>query len=262
MPRIALAIEYDGSAYNGWQRQKNGYGVQEELEKALAKVATHPIEVFCAGRTDTGVHGLAQVVHFDTTVERPDKAWVLGTNIHARNDMNVVWAKQVDPEFHARFSAESRRYRYVMLDRRARSAIWMNRAAHLHQSVDAELMNEAARYFIGRHDFTSFRAAECQAAHPIREVLDCRVSRQGEMVYLDIEAHAFLHNMVRNIAGTLLEVGLKKQRPDWVKDVIAIKDRAKAGSTAPACGLYFVAANYDQKWGIPQTITNGLDLNP
>lgn len=260
--RIALGVEYVGNAFNGWQRQKTGLGVQEELEKALSKVADEDIRLHCAGRTDTGVNAIGQVVHFDTTAERDEKAWTLGVNVNCHTECSVRWATPVADDFHARFSALSRTYRYIMHDSRPRSALLRGRVTHLHKTVDSDLMAEAAKKLIGRHDFTSFRAAECQANSPVREVLNCSVTRHGDLIYLDIEAHAFLHHMVRNIAGTLIKIGRAERPIEWIDELFEVKDRRQAGMTADPWGLYFMHAKYDEKFGLPQPVESAQLLNP
>ncbi len=249
--RIALGIEYDGTSYNGWQRQKNGIGVQQRLEEALATVADEDVDVTCAGRTDTGVHASGQVVHFDTGAERSDRSWVLGTNTNLPDDVSVLWAQRVGDDFHARFSATGRSYRYVILNRLQRSALYRHRAWWVHQPLDERRMHAAAQQLVGEHDFSAFRAAGCQAGSATREVTAIRVSREEDWVFVDVSANAFLMHMVRNITGTLAAIGLGEQRLDWALDVLERRDRTLGGVTAPPHGLTLVAVDYPARFGIP-----------
>lgn len=251
--RIAMGIEYDGSQFSGWQRQAHAIGVQQVLEQALSKVADHPIDVVCAGRTDAGVHATAQVVHFDTDAVRTMRAWMLGTTCNLPPEVCVTWAQPVADEFHARFSAIGRQYRYIILNRTVRPSLLRHRVCWEHAPLDAARMAEASRCLIGEHDFSSFRAQGCQAKHPLREVYSLEIHRHGEFVYLDIAANAFLHHMVRNIAGTLLAVGRGDQPVAWVQDVLAARDRTTGGITASAAGLYLVQVRYQEQFGVPQT---------
>lgn len=242
--RLAAGIEYDGSGFYGWQRQRQSPTVQECLESALSRVADHPLVVHCAGRTDTGVHAHCQVVHFDTPAERLERSWVLGANTHLHPGISVLWVRPVEKDFHARFSATRRRYRYRMLNRWVRPAIARGRVAWVRQPLDAERMHEAAQALLGEHDFSSFRAVGCQAKTPVREIHRLEVSRRGSEVVVDIEANAFVYHMVRNIAGTLIPVGKGEKPVSWPGEVLAATDRTVAGPTAPAEGLYFVAPSY------------------
>ena len=249
--RIALGIEYDGTSYNGWQRQKSGLGVQQRLEEALSVVANESIDVTCAGRTDTGVHASGQVVHFDTTAERSDRGWLLGANSNLPNDISVSWVHRVDDEFHARFSATGRSYRYRILNRLQRSALHRHRAWWVHQPLDAALMNEAAQQLVGEHDFSAFRAAGCQAGSATREITNIEVTRDGDRVTLRISANAFLMHMVRNITGTLAAIGQGEAPVEWITEVLASGDRTVGGVTAPPHGLTLVSVNYPPEFGIP-----------
>lgn len=253
MFRVALGIEYDGSAYCGWQLQDHSPSVQEDLEKALKLIANEDIRVHCAGRTDTGVHALEQIVHFETSVEREAKNWIHGVNTKLPSTVNVHWAKAVPDDFHARFSAHARRYQYVILNRPTRSALMAQRVNWYKYSLDAELMNQAAQYLLGSHDFTSFRASGCQAQRPVREIQAISVKRLGDLVVLDIKANAFLQHMVRNIVGTLLKVGNKKRPVEWVAEVLEEKDRTVAGMAADANGLYFIRAFYPEQFELPSS---------
>lgn len=250
--RIALGIEYDGSAYVGWQRQKSGTGVQAVVEAAISKVADTGIEIICAGRTDTGVHATAQVIHFDTAARRSERSWLLGTNTHLPQDINVCWAKTVDDDFHARFSATARAYRYLILNRPYRSALHSRRAWWVHEPLDATSMQTAADALLGKHDFSAFRAAGCGASTPVREISMLQVERHGEWIVLNISANAFLQHMVRNITGVLSAIGRGQQPPEWAKSVLASKNRTLGGVAAPPTGLTLVRVDYPPQFGIPQ----------
>ncbi|HEX5786941.1 MAG TPA: tRNA pseudouridine(38-40) synthase TruA [Woeseiaceae bacterium] len=249
--RIAIGVEYDGTAYNGWQRQASGTGIQERLEAALSSVAGHPLEVHGAGRTDAGVHASGQVAHFDTTSRRALRGWLLGANSNLPPDISLTWVRPVADDFHARFSATERRYRYEILNRLVRSALSRNRAWWVHRPLDAASMQEAAQELVGRHDFSAFRAAGCQASHPVREVRTIDVRRAGERILIDVVADAFLQRMVRNIVGTLAEVGAGEQPPHWVGAVLKGRDRTLGGMAAPGHGLTLVAVRYPDAYGIP-----------
>lgn len=250
--RIALGVQYDGSGFRGWQTQRPGMRtVQSCLERALTQVANHPVGSICAGRTDSGVHGIGQVVHFDTTAVRSMRSWVLGSNANLPLDLSVSWACQVPEEFHARFSALARRYRYLILNRPHRSALWRQRATWCYRPLDVEWMHAAGQVLVGEHDFSSFRAAECQARHPVREIRELTVRRQGDGVVLDVEANAFLHHMVRNIAGVLLAIGTGDRPVEWAREVLERRDRTQGGVTAPADGLYLLAVRYPERFGLP-----------
>jgi tRNA pseudouridine38-40 synthase len=246
--RIAIGIEYDGTAYNGWQRQRTGDGVQEHIEKALSGVANESIEVTCAGRTDTGVHASGQVAHFDTASERSDRGWLLGANSNLPDDVAVTWVRPVSDEFHARFSATSRSYRYRILNRLVRSALDRHRAWWVYQPLDAEKMNKAAQALLGKHDYSAFRSAGCQASSPNREITSIAVYRDNDWLTLEVTANAFLQHMVRNITGTLVPVGLGEQAPEWVAGVLESRDRKNGGIAAPPHGLTLVGVGYPQAW--------------
>ncbi|HET7362695.1 MAG TPA: tRNA pseudouridine(38-40) synthase TruA [Burkholderiales bacterium] len=251
MPRIAIGLEYDGSCFLGWQTQPGGGTVQDVLQAALAAIAGEPVTVFGAGRTDRGVHARGQVAHFDTSAVRPDTAWVRGVNAFLPEAVAVLWARPVDAEFHARFSAVARTYRYRLDNRPVRPALAARRAGWYHAPLDVEAMRAAARALLGEHDFSAFRAAECEAASPVRTVHSLDISREGERIELVIRANAFLHHMVRNIVGSLVYVGAGKQPPGWIADVLAARDRSKAAPTFAPEGLYLERVEYDPKWGLP-----------
>ncbi len=258
--RYALCVEYEGKNYFGWQRQKDVVSVQQTLEQALSKIANENIEVVCAGRTDTGVNATNQIIHFDSNNTRKQVAWTLGVNAKLPADIAVKWAQQVDESFHARFSAISRRYRYIIYNSPYRPAIMTQGLSFCPQALNEKLMHQAAQVLVGENNFDSFRTVHCQAHSPIRTVEHCNVSRQGNYVIIDIKANAFLHHMVRNIAGSLIRVGRKIEKPTWIAEVLAAQDRKVAGMTAPSAGLYFVAVEYPAKYQLPKTPLGPLFL--
>lgn len=249
--RIAACIEYDGTHFCGWQTQVGARTVQAEVEQALSRVADTPLRVVCAGRTDTKVHATGQIVHFDTPVDRPERAWVLGGNVHLPADVSLKWAKPVAAGFHARFSADHRAYRYIFANTWTRPTLLRERVAWFHRTLDIERMQTGARHLLGEHDFTSLRAVACQAKTPVRQIHSLQVWRSGDFVYIDVVANAFLHHMVRNIAGMLLAVGSGEHPPDWIRAVLAARDRRLAGVTAPPQGLYLVQVGYDADFSLP-----------
>ena len=253
--RLALGIEYDGTGFFGWQRLTHGPSIQAQVEAALSFVANHEIAVTCAGRTDAGVHARCQVIHFDSDATRDERAWTLGANTKLPVGVSVLWAKPMPDDFHARFSARARRYRYTILNRAIRPALDARHVAWERRSLDAEAMHAAAQALLGEHDFSAFRAISCQAAHARRCMLDIAVSREGERVHVDVEANAFLHHMVRNIVGTLLEVGVGERPIEWTAQVLASCDRAQAGATAPAQGLTFIGPRYPAEWALPAQVS-------
>jgi tRNA pseudouridine38-40 synthase len=252
--RIALGIEYDGTAYNGWQRQRTGDGVQARVESALTEVANEEISVCCAGRTDTGVHASGQVVHFDTNSERSDRSWVLGANTNLPDDVAVTWAQPVADEFHARFSATARSYRYVIRNCLVRSALERHRAWWVYQTLDAERMHVAAQYLLGKHDFSAFRAAGCQASTAVREITSIAVARDGEKLVIDVTANAFLQHMVRNITGTLVAIGIGDESVASLSAVLASKDRKRGGVAAPPHGLTLIDVAYPDDFELPKKV--------
>lgn len=251
MPRIALGIEYDGSAFCGWQIQKSGRSVQATLERALSSVAARPVKTICAGRTDAGVHAFAQVVHFDTDALRSSRSWVLGANSGLPSDVNVCWAHEAGDEFHARFGAVSRSYRYLVLNRAVRSSLWRDRAWTIVHPLNLNAMRAASRHFLGEHDFSSLRASGCQAHSPVRTVHALDVTRSGQWLYFEVQANAFLHHMVRNIVGILVAIGRGDAGPDWASQVINARDRTQGGVTAPAGGLYLSGVEYSPAFALP-----------
>lgn len=251
--RHALGIEYDGTGFFGWQRQSHAPSVQQAVEDAVSAVADHPVAVTCAGRTDTGVHARGQVVHFDSPSERSPRQWVLGINSNLPDAVRVLWIRAVDESFHARFGAFSRRYQYSIMNRWVRPAIGVSQYAWCRHKLDAGKMHEAAQVLSGKHDFSAFRSSGCSAQHAVREVTEIGVGRQGDVVTIDITANAFLYHMVRNIAGSLIEVGTGEESCQWFADVFQSGDRKMAGVTAEAQGLCFMHVRYDPKYGFPES---------
>jgi len=254
--RIALGVEYDGSGFSGWQSQPDVPTVQDALQRALSGIAGVPISVVAAGRTDTGVHGIEQVVHFDTDIQRPLTAWVRGANAFLPRGVAVLWAHEVSDEFHARFSAHGRSYRYLLLNRPVRSALQYGKMGWFHQPLALEQMQLAAQFLLGEHDFSAFRAAECQAKSPIKKITHLEISRQDDLIIFDITAGAFLHHMVRNIVGSLVYVGKGKYPPEWLKQVLESRQRSLAAPTFTPDGLYLRRIHYDEKFTLPQCQTN------
>ena len=249
--RLALGIEYDGTGYVGWQRQRSGIGVQQRVEAAIASVADQPVEAVCAGRTDAGVHATGQVVHFDTAAERTLRGWLLGVNANLPADINVTFARHVDDDFHARFSAESRTYCYLIINRLVRSALYRRRAWWVHEPLDVAAMQQGGEHLLGEHDFSAFRAAGCQAATATREITQVRVERHQDWVAITVTANAFLQHMVRNITGTLVAIGRSDEAPGSARDVLESRDRTAAGMAAPAHGLTLVAVRYPKRFDLP-----------
>jgi tRNA pseudouridine38-40 synthase len=251
--RIALGVEYDGSPFCGWQTQPSGCGVQDALEGALAQIADQRIETYCAGRTDAGVHALGQVVHFDTEARRPLTAWVRGANALLPRTIAVTWAREVDDAFHARYRARGRAYAYLLLNRSERPGLHHGHLGWHHHRLELEPMRAAAGHLLGVHDFSAFRAAECQARSPVKELRRLEIVRKGDVLVFQFAADAFLHHMVRNIVGCLVKVGNGSRNPDWVRLVLEARDRAQAAPTFPANGLYLTGVEYDAAWGLPST---------
>ncbi|HZQ75256.1 MAG TPA: tRNA pseudouridine(38-40) synthase TruA [Burkholderiales bacterium] len=256
--RIALGIEYDGSRFLGWQTQPGGGTVQDALEAALSGIAGEAIGTTCAGRTDRGVHARGQVVHFDTRAERPLTAWVRGVNALLPDSVAVLWARPVGAEFHARYSASGRTYRYLLLNRAVRPALAARHAGWFHAPLDVGRMQAAAAALLGEHDFSAFRSAECQAKSPVRTLHELRIERHGERVDFVLRANAFLHHMVRNIVGALVYVGKGKQAPAWVGEVLESRDRARGAPTFAAEGLYLESVAYEARWGLSENANQDL----
>lgn len=251
MARIAVGVEYDGRGYSGWQQQDAAASIQQSLQEALGSICNHPVELTGAGRTDAGVHARGQVAHFDSDAGRTERSLVLGANTLLREDVALRWVRHVPDHFHARYSALSRSYRYCILNRSSRTALAVGRSAFVYWPLDAEAMQEGARHLIGSHDFSAFRAAECQARSPVRNLTQLTVRRAGEFVLLEVTANAFLHHMVRNIAGLLIHIGRGEAQPGYAAEVLAGRNRRLAPATAPAGGLYLWRVSYPAVFGLP-----------
>ncbi|WP_432473852.1 tRNA pseudouridine(38-40) synthase TruA [Amphritea sp. HPY] len=253
--RYALCVEYAGGNYRGWQTQKEKDvpTVQETVEAALSKIANEPISVICAGRTDACVSGTYQIIHFDTTAERNLRGWVMGTNTQLPDDIAIRWAKPVDNSFHARFSALERRYRYLIYSSPVKPALLSKGVTWTHKKLDISAMQEATKYLLGEHDFSSYRAIACQAKSPVREVRAMNIYTAGELIVIDVRANAFLHHMIRNFAGVLMTIGAGEAKPVWAKEVLEARDRTQGGITAPPYGLYFVDVKYPEEYELPKS---------
>jgi tRNA pseudouridine38-40 synthase len=249
--RLALGISYHGQAYEGWQSQLSGRTVQDRLEAALGQFTTQAVSTVCAGRTDAGVHGLMQVVHFDTDLKREEFSWVRGTNRFLPPDIAVEWARPVPDEFHSRASAIARRYSYVVLESKVRPSLDAGRVGWVFRPLDGDAMREAALQLIGEHDFTSFRASACQALSPVKTLTRVQITRRGAYWRFDFEANAFLHHMIRNLMGSLLVIGQGQQQPSWMGEVLRARDRDAAAPTFSPAGLYFLGPVYEPRWGLP-----------
>ncbi|MET4575642.1 tRNA pseudouridine(38-40) synthase TruA [Ottowia thiooxydans] len=250
--RLALGLSYDGRAYQGWQSQATGLTVQDKLETALTAFANRPVSTLCAGRTDAGVHGLMQVVHFDIDLVRDLSSWVRGTNRYLPSNIAVQWAKEVTLEFHSRASALARRYAYILLESPVRPSIDAGRVGWVFRPLEEQAMRQAADHLMGEHDFSSFRASACQALSPVKTIKRIHIARRGAYWRFDFEANAFLHHMIRNIMGCLIAVGQGAQSPDWMREVLLARNRKVAAPTFSPDGLYFLGPLYDQKWGLPE----------
>ena len=262
MQRWALGIEFSGRHYRGWQTQQAGIpSVQHTLEQALSKVANHPVIVHAAGRTDAGVHASNMIVHFDTEAIRAERGWVMGTNTLLPDDIAVRWIKPMPDTFHARFKACARRYRYVILNQPFRPALMSGQVTHVYHTLNVANMQAAAAKLVGTHDFTSFRAVACQSNQPVRQVSHCELIQHGQLLVLDIQANGFLHHMVRNIVGSLIDVGTGEQPVEWFDHLLQVKDRKQAGITAPPDGLYFINAYYPDQFEIPEISLGPVWLN-
>lgn len=251
--RIALGLEYDGRGFCGWQSQPSACGVQNHLEKALAEIAGAPVAVTAAGRTDTGVHASFQVAHFDVSVERPVTAWVRGVNAYLPDGMAVIWAKEMPDDFHARFAVEERGYRYVLLNHPTRPGLMAGKVGWHHRPLDEHAMHLAAGRLLGRHDFSAFRAAECQARSPEKDLRQAGVTRQGDFLALDFRADGFLHHMVRNIVGCLVHIGAGQAGPEWMDELLTHKDRTRAAPTFMPDGLYLSHIRYPLRFDLPDS---------
>ena len=259
--RLALGISYHGQAYEGWQSQASGRTVQDHVEAALADFTTQSVSTVCAGRTDAGVHGLMQVVHLDTGLQREEFSWVRGTNRFLPQDIAVEWARPVPDEFHARASATARRYSYVALESKVRPSLDAGRVGWVFRPLDGQAMREAAAQVLGEHDFTSFRASACQAVSPVKTLSKLEITRRGAYWRFDFEANAFLHHMIRNLMGTLLMIGQGQQPPSWIGEVLRARNRDAAAPTFSPAGLYFLGPVYEPRWGLP-TRTPAYDWLP
>lgn len=251
MVRIALGLEYDGSQFHGWQRQSEILSVQETLEEALSFVANHPVQTICAGRTDSRVHATNQVVHFDTTAVRTERAWILGTNAHLPSSVRALWVRVVPSTFNARRSATAREYRYIIYNHPIRPSLLRHYVSWHYQKLDVQKMQEGAKHWLGQHDFSSFRASQCQSLTPIRSIYAILVERRGDKVIFTVKANAFLHHMVRNMAGVLMSIGEGLAPPERALEVLLAKDRLKADVTASPNGLYLVSVEYPEVYGLP-----------
>lgn len=259
MERIALGVEYDGTHYCGWQSQSNRCGVQDAIETAIRHIAHHDIRAHAAGRTDTGVHGLMQVIHFDTSANRPDSAWVRGVNAYLPDDIRILWAKQVTEDFHARFSAQRRSYQYLLVNTPVAPAILATKAGWYHLPLDLKSMQQGLQYLIGEHDFSAFRASECQAKSPVRHLYQAEVVAHHNKFLFSFSANAFLQHQVRNMIGALIYIGNGKHKPELIESLLQQKDRTLAPPTFSPHGLYLVGVSYDEAWGLPQQL-NPLSL--
>lgn len=251
MNKIALGVCYDGAPWMGWQTQPHRQTVQDTLEQALHTFLGHPAATICAGRTDTGVHAAMQIVHLETPLQRTEQAWVRGLNTHLPASIGIRWAQAVDASFHARFSARSRTYVYRLLESPVRSPLWAGRTGWSFRPLDLEAMQEAAQCLVGRHDFSSFRSSQCQAASPVRELSCLQLERHGRFILITLKANAFLHHMVRNIVGALVYVGQGRQAPTWMPQLLAERDRRRAAPTFAAAGLTLTSVEYDPVFGLP-----------
>jgi tRNA pseudouridine38-40 synthase len=263
LPRIAVALEYDGAQFAGWQTQQAGViSVQQLAEGAFSRIADERISLVCAGRTDAGVHALGQIAHFDTRAVRGERSWVLGANANLPDTISVRWARKVPDHFHARYSAEARTYRYIVLNRRGRSALAARRVALIHHPLSVETMAAAASLLLGEHDFSAFRAADCQSRSPVRRLYALNVQRCGDRVIIEATANAFLHHMVRNLVGLLLDIGVGKSPPQWAAALLASRDRTRGSATAPAEGLYLWKVRYPAAFGLPEEAPAGIGYDP
>lgn len=259
--KIALGLAYDGSSFCGWQSQPSGCGVQDALETAIATIAQHDIRVHAAGRTDTGVHALGQVVHFETNSVRPMSAWVRGVNAHLPATVRIEWAQAVDDDFHARFSAYSRSYQYLLYNAPVASALMSNKAGWFHLPLDFVAMQAAMLHLLGEHDFSAFRASECQAKSPLRTITQAKIERAGHYFIFSFSANAFLQHQVRNILGALIYVGKGAHAPDYIKTLLEKRDRTLSPPTFSAHGLYLTGVGYDEKWGLPAVSSSALHVH-
>ena len=256
--RIALIVEYDGTEYHGWQEQAGLNTVQGALESAISSVADHEVKIFCAGRTDTGVHATNQVIHFDSQNSRNIRAWIYGVNSALPKDICVKWGREVSEEFHARYKATSRSYRYIIFNSAIRPALLRSNVTWQYRQLDCNAMHKAAQDLLGEHDFTSYRSVECQSRHPNRNITQISVKKSRDLVIIDITANAFLHHMVRNIAGVLIAIGSGRKPVEWAKEVLISKDRRLGAETAPPYGLHLVGVTYPKEFNIDKSLSMPL----
>jgi tRNA pseudouridine38-40 synthase len=249
--RIAVGLEYDGRAYCGWQSQTSQCSIQDKVEAALSKLAQDKVSVIAAGRTDTGVHASGQIIHFDINVDRPIQSWVRGVNTFLPSDIRVLWAQEVDDRFHARFSAISRSYRYILYNHPIRPALASGRVGWFYKPLNTDMINIAMQSLIGEHDFSSFRAAECQAKSPVKIMHEAVFFHHDEYLFFDFTANAFLHHMIRNIVGALVYIGSERQPVSWLEELIKLRDRTKAAPTFSPDGLYLTNVGYDACFNLP-----------
>ncbi len=260
MARVALGISYDGRPWQGWQTQPSRQTVQDTLEQAIAAFLTVPVHTICAGRTDTGVHALGQVVHLDTLIERSEESWVRGVNAYLPDTVCVQWARVVDENFHARFSATSRAYTYVILNTRVRQPLWAGRAGWVFQPLNALAMHEAAQKLIGEHDFSSFRSSQCQAKSPVRTMTEITMTQQDQLIFISLRANAFLHHMVRNIVGALVQIGQGREMLGYLDHLLDVRDRTQGAPTFAPDGLYLTDVTYPGV-DLPKVVTSGFGFN-
>lgn len=262
MQRYAIGIEFNGQHYRGWQTQQAGVAsVQQTIERVLSKIANHRIDLHAAGRTDAGVHASNMVAHFDTHAIRPDRGWIMGANTLLPKDIALQWIQPMTSDFHARFKACARRYRYIIYQHRYRPAALYGQVTHVHQTLNVDNMQQAVDKLVGRHNFNSFRAAACQSNQPVRTVTHAKLFQHGAFLVLDIQADGFLHHMVRNIVGCLLDIGTGEQLPEWINYLLEVQDRTQAGMTAPPDGLYFIKAHYPAEFNLPELALGPSWLN-
>lgn len=256
--RLALGVEYHGGSFCGWQRQKNQTTIQGTLENSLSQIADHSVKTICAGRTDTGVHALGQVVHFDTDKNRPLHAWLIGTNTYLPKTISLKWVKIVPEDFHARFSAKARTYQYFIHNVPIHSALTAGKATWYRYPLDVTLMQRAAQYLVGEHDFSSFRSSQCESLSPVRLIEMISIKRLGEFILIEVTANAFLHHMVRNMVGSLLRVGGGRVPVDWMKEILLARDRRIAAETALPDGLYLYQVHYSNQYDFPKSVNRGF----